>query len=291
MRRLSRWAPQLVLAPSLAANLIFVQAFVLWTAALSFTGSRLLPRFDRWVGLKQYVRLWSNDRWHVACGNLLVYAALFIIAALALGLLLAILINQEVRGEGALRAVYLYPMALSSIVTGVAWQWILNPELGIERLVRSWGLRAFTFDWLVNSDKAIYTVVLADVWRSSGYVMLLFLAGLRSMDQNLLRAASIDGAGAFQTYRRVVLPALRPVFLSAIVLLAQRAIMSYDMVLALTGGGPGYASDLPAVFMVSAAFQRSDLGLGAAAAVMMLLASLAVVAPYLAHEQRRGDDA
>jgi glucose/mannose transport system permease protein len=281
----------LVLAPSLGLSLVFVYAFTLWTVLLSATPSRLIPRFDAWAGASQYVRLWSNFRWHVAVGNLAVFGGLFVAVTLALGLLLAILLDQRVRAEGAFRTIYLYPMAVSSIVTGAAWQWILNPTIGVEKLVRGWGWAGFRFGWLVDPRRAIYTVVIAASWQAAGFVMVLFLSGLRSIDPNLLRAAAIDGAGAWQLYRRVVLPALRPVFFSALVVLIQKAVVAYDLVVALTGGGPGFSTDLPATFMVATAFQRSDLGLGAAAATMMLAVETLVVVPYLILEMRRQDRA
>jgi glucose/mannose transport system permease protein len=211
--------------------------------------------------------------------NLVVFASLFILGCLAIGILLAILLDQRIRIEGALRTIYLYPMALSFIVTGTAWKWILNPGLGIERVAHDLGFESFTFDWLVNREMAIYTVVIAGVWQSSGYVMALFLAGLRSIDDEILKAAAVDGAGPWRTNGTIVLPMLRPVFLSAIIVLAHLAIKSFDLVVALTAGGPGIATDLPATFMYAYAFQRSELGLAAASAVMMLVTILAVVVP------------
>jgi glucose/mannose transport system permease protein len=177
-------------------------------------------------------------------------------------------------------------MALSFIVTGTAWKWILNPGLGIERLVRLAGFENFSFDWLVNPRFAIYTVVIAGVWQSSGYVMALFLAGLRSVDDEILKAAAIDGAGAVRTYLTVVLPIVRPMFLSSFIILAHLAIKSFDLVIALTGGGPGYATDMPATFMYAFAFQRSELGTAAASAVMMLVTIMAIIVPYLYSELR-----
>jgi glucose/mannose transport system permease protein len=206
---------------------------------------------------------------------------------MALGLLLAILLDQRIRQEGTLRAIYLYPLALSFIVTGTAWKWILNPGLGIERLVHALGFPGFTFDWLVNSRYAIYTVVIAGVWQSSGYVMALFLAGLRSVDDEILKAAAIDGAGPVRTYLTIVLPIVRPMFLSSFVILAHLAIKSFDLVVALTGGGPGYATDMPATFMYAFAFQRSELGTAAASSVMMLVTVIAIIVPYLYSELRQ----
>jgi glucose/mannose transport system permease protein len=247
----------------------------------------VLPNYE-FAGLLQYVRLWETPRWYVALQNLLIFASLFMAGCMAIGIVLAILLDQRIRVEGALRTIYLYPMALSFIVTGTAWKWILNPGLGIERVVHELGFTSFQFDWLVDRDMAIYTVVIAGVWQSSGYVMALFLAGLRSVDDEIIKAAAIDGAGSARTYFGIVLPMLRPVFLSAFIVLAHLAIKSFDLVMALTAGGPGIATDLPATFMYAYAFQRSELGLAAASAVMMLVTILAVVVPYLYSELRQG---
>lgn len=285
MRRLERWTPGIVIAPSFAASLFFVYGFIAWTFYISFTNSGILPSYE-FAGLAQYERLWATPRWYVALTNLFIFSGLFIFGCLAIGIGLAILLDQRIRVEGVIRTIYLYPMALSFIVTGTAWKWILNPGLGIEHTVRGWGFETFTFDWLVNRDMAIYTVVIAGVWQSSGYVMALFLAGLRSVDDEILKAAAIDGAGPARTYFGIVLPMLRPVFLSAFVVLTHLAIKSFDLVIALTGGGPGYASDMPATFMYAFAFQRSELGVAAASAVMMLATVLAVLVPYLYSELR-----
>ncbi|MBX6321145.1 MAG: sugar ABC transporter permease [Rhodospirillaceae bacterium] len=283
--RLERWLPRIVVAPSFAASLIFVYGFIAWTVYISFTASGVLPRYG-FEGLVQYERLWSTPRWYVALSNLFIFGTLFILGSVVIGAVLAILLDQRIRIEGVIRTIYLYPMALSFIVTGTAWKWILNPGLGIEKLVRDWGVSEFRFDWLVDRDMAIYTVVIAAIWQSSGYVMALFLAGLRSVDDELIKAAAIDGAGPLRTYVGVVLPMLRPVLLSALVVLAHLAIKSFDLVVALTGGGPGYSTDLPATFMYALAFQRSELGTAAASAVMMLVTVLAIMVPYLYSELR-----
>ncbi|HBA35136.1 MAG TPA: ABC transporter permease, partial [Gammaproteobacteria bacterium] len=249
--------------------------------------SRMLPRMD-WAGFTQYVRLFSNDRWWVAAENLAIFGGLFIVLCMAIGLFLAILLDQQVRLEGAIRTVYLYPMALSFIVTGTAWKWLLNPGLGIEKLVRDLGFENFTFDWLVDPEKAIYTVVIAGVWQSSGFVMALFLAGLRGIDDTIIKAAQVDGASLPSIYWRIVIPSLRPVFFSALIILSHIAIKSFDLVMALTGGGPGYASDVPATFMYAFSFTRGQIGLGAASAMMMLAAVVAIIVPFLYSELRRG---
>ncbi len=277
--------PKIVVAPTFVATLIFIYGFILWNAYLSFTKSRLLPRYD-WAGTEQYERLFANERWWVAAENLVIFGGLFIIFCLVIGIFLAILLDQRIRAEGAIRTIYLYPMALSFIVTGTAWKWILNPGLGLERLMREWGFENFTFDWLVNSEMAIYTVVIAGVWQSSGFVMALFLAGLRGIDDSIIKAAQVDGASLPRIYRSIIIPSLRPVFFSAIIILSHIAIKSFDLVMALTGGGPGYASDLPATFMYSFAFTRGQLGMGAASAMMMLGAVAAIIVPYLYSELR-----
>jgi glucose/mannose transport system permease protein len=178
-------------------------------------------------------------------------------------------------------------MALSFIVTGVTWKWILNPGIGIEKLAHDWGWVGFNFDWIVNPDRAIYTVAIAGVWQSSGFVMALFLAGLRGIDDSVIKAAQVDGASLFTTYRRIVIPSLRPVFFSCVLILSHIAVKSFDLVIALTGGGPGFASDVPATFMYAFAFTRNQIGLGAASAIVMLMIVAAVIVPFMYSELRR----
>jgi len=280
--------PKIVIAPSFAVILWFVYGFVLWTFYISLTKSKMLPRYEFW-GIEQHFRLWSNPRWFNAVENLLIFTVLFVAICLLIGIILSILLDQKIRAEGFLRTVYLYPMALSFIVTGTAWKWMLNPTMGIEKLVTDWGFTDFTFDWLVSREMSIYTIVIAAVWQSSGFVMALFLAGLRSIDDEIVKAAKIDGASLYSIYITIILPMMRPVFMSSIVILLHISIKSYDLVIALTAGGPGISSDMPAVFMTQMAFHRSEIGLASASAVMMFLTVLAVVVPYLYSELRRQD--
>ena len=277
--------PKIVLAPTTIVMIVCMYGFIAWTGLLSLTKSRMMPQWE-FVGLDQYVRLFNNPRWDVAVDNLFIFLILFIFIALVLGLLLAIFLDQKIRNEGVIRTIYLYPMAISFIVTGTAWKWILNPGLGIEKLVRDLGFVGFEFRWLVESDMAIYTIVIAAVWQSSGFVMALFLAGLRGVDENLTKAAKIDGASTIRLYWHVILPLMRPVFFTAIVILTHIAIKSFDLVQALTGGGPGYSSDLPANFMYTFSFNRAQIGMGAASAMIMLFGVLAVLIPYLYSELR-----
>ncbi|MGB7997951.1 MAG: sugar ABC transporter permease, partial [Photobacterium halotolerans] len=218
--------------------------------------------------------------------NLGIFGLMFMLIAIVLGVGLAILLDQNIRQEGAIRTIYLYPMALSFIVTGTAWKWILNPGLGIEKLMHDWGFTGFEFNWLVDQDMSIYTLVIAAVWQSSGFVMAMFLAGLRGIDSSIIKAAQIDGASMPVIYWKIVLPCLRPVFFSAVIITSHIAIKSFDLVTALTAGGPGYSSDLPALFMYAHSFTRGQVGLGAASAIMMLAGVLAILVPYLYSELR-----
>jgi glucose/mannose transport system permease protein len=281
--RLQDFIPKIVLAPSLAVTLIFVYGFIAFTVYLSMTDSKMLPSFD-FIGLDNYARLVALPARNTALVNLVVFATLYIAICTVIGLGLAILLDQKIRGEGVLRPIYLYPMALSFIVTGTAWKWFLDPGLGLENTMHLWGWTSFEFNWIKDRNMAIYTLVIAAVWQTSGFVMAMFLAGLRGIDNEILKAAQIDGASNVALYRRIVIPMLRPAFLSAFVILFHMAIKSYDLVIALTGGGPGRATELPATFMYSYTFTRNSMGIGAASAVIMLMTVAAIMIPYLYSE-------
>ncbi|MEM9443627.1 MAG: sugar ABC transporter permease [Pseudomonadota bacterium] len=281
--------PKLVLAPSLAAILLFVYGFIAFTGYLSFTDSKILPSFDL-IGFENYAKLFGLRHWSTALTNLAIFGGLYILFCTVFGLLLAIFLDQKIRGEGVLRPIYLYPMALSFIVTGTAWKWFLDPGIGLEQIVQNAGFEGFSFNWIKDREMAIYCVVIAAVWQSTGFVMAMFLAGLRGIDNEILKAAQIDGASATKLYRRIVIPQLRPAFLSAFVVLAHMAIKSYDLVIALTNGGPGRATELPATFMYSYTFTRNQMGVGAASAVIMLMMIASVIVPYLYAEIRERSD-
>jgi glucose/mannose transport system permease protein len=282
--------PKIVLAPSFAVVLWFVYGFIGWTFYISLTKSKLLPNYEFW-GIHQYVRLWQMPRWHIAVENLFIFTTLFIILCIFIGVILSIFLDQKIRSEGVIKTIYLYPMALSFIVTGTAWKWILNPTMGIEKFAHQIGFENFQFDWLVTPGMSIYTIVIAGVWQSSGFIMAIFLAGLRSIDDEVIKAAKVDGASTFSIYIKIVLPMMRPVFMSAIVILVHLSIKSYDLVIALTAGGPGISSDMPAVFMTKMAFGRSEVGLASASAIMMFATVSAIIVPYLYSELRREQDA
>jgi len=282
---IERNLPKIVLAPSVGLISWFVYGFVLWTLYISFTKSKILPRYEFW-GVGNYIKLWNTHKWYIAIENLFIFTILFLIICTILGVILAIFLDQKIRAEGALRTIYLYPMALSFIVTGTAWKWILNPTLGIQKLMNDWGFENFTFDWLVNRDMAIYTIVIAAVWQSSGFVMAMFLAGLRSIEDEIIKAAKIDGAGLFTVYWKIIIPMMRPVFFSSFVILIHISIKSYDLIVALTAGGPGISTTMPALFMTQTAFHKSQVALSAASAIMMFMAVAAVI-PYLYSELRK----
>ncbi|WP_298908603.1 carbohydrate ABC transporter permease [uncultured Aliiroseovarius sp.] len=286
---LERHIPKMVLAPSFIAILVFVYGFIAWTAWVSLTRSRLLPKYEV-EGLIQYERLFASPRFDTAMMNLFIFGTLFIIISMVLGLLIAILLDQKIRTEGVLRTIYLYPMALSMIVTGTAWKWIMNPGLGIEKMVRDWGFENFSFDWVIDPDMAIYAVVIAGVWQASGFVMALFLAGLRSVDGEIIKAAQVDGIPNWRIYSAIIIPSMAPIFLSAFIVLAHLAIKSFDLVIALTGGGPGYATDLPATYMYAMAFSRGDIGQAASSAMVMMAVVFAIIVPYLYSELRTKHD-
>jgi glucose/mannose transport system permease protein len=278
-QRVGEWLPQIVLAPSLLATFLYVFVFSIWTFYISLSNSSLLPSYD-FVGFEHYVALWSNRRWSIAYTNLFFFGVLYVIGAMVIGLLLAILIDQRVRGEAVWRTIYLYPLAVSFVVTGTVWSWLYNPSSGFETLFHNLGWTNFKFSWTTDRNLAIYLVVITGIWQSSGFAMALFLAGLRSVDQDLIKAAQIDGAGMGRIYRRIVLPAIRPIFIAVMVVLLQFAIKTFDLVLALTNGGPGISTTVPAIYVYDLMFQRGQIAEGAAAAIMILLALAAVLVPY-----------
>jgi glucose/mannose transport system permease protein len=286
MRLIRSYLPQLTLLPSLILVAVTVYGFIALTMVISLTRSRMLPRFDRWEGFENYIKVWVHPRWEVAMENFAIFGILYIGGTLVLGLILAILLDQKIRAEGALRTIYLYPMALSFIVTGVAWQWLMTPDLGLQNAFRTWGWDGFRFDWIQQSELAIYCIVIAGVWQASGFVMALFLAALRGINPEVLSAAKIDGASGPSIYWHVIIPALRPAFLTAIVVQGHLAIKSYDLVVALTRGGPGYATEMPSTFMYEFTFSRNEMALGASSAVMMLVLVSILIVPYLYSELR-----
>jgi glucose/mannose transport system permease protein len=281
---MSRWKLQatawVALLPMAAIVLVGYLGTVLWTLKISFSSSRTFPA-DNFVGLAQYTRLFSNDRWLLSLNNLALYGVLFIVAAMIIGFLLAVFIDQKVKGEGLFRTVFLYPYAMSFVATGLVWQWMLNPEVGIQQAVRNTGVADFRFDWIVDQDMVMYTIVIATVWQAAGLVMALMLAGLRGIDEEIWKAARIDGIPTWRVYVSIVLPMLGPAVGTALVLLLTAVIKLFDSVVAMTQGGPGIASEVPTKFIMDHLFGRANIALASAASIVMLITVLALAAPYL----------
>jgi glucose/mannose transport system permease protein len=257
---------------------VFVIA-TLWTIYHSFTNSRMLPKSE-FIGLAQYERLWSSDRWYMSIENLAIYGVCSLIFSLLIGFMLAALLDQKTRFENTFRSIFLYPFALSFIVTGLVWQWILNPEYGVEKIIRSIGFESFVFNPLYNADIVIYGILVAGLWQGTGFIMCLMLAGLRGIDQEIWKAARVDGIPMWKTYIRIVIPMMRPVFVTTLVIIAAGIIKVYDLVVAQTSGGPGISSEVPAKYVYDYMFSAQNLAQGFAASTMMLVSVLIVLIPF-----------
>ena len=250
-----------------------------WTVIYSFTNSRMLPR-ENFIGLDQYERLWSTDRWIISIKNLAVYGVCSMILTLFIGFTLAACLDRKIRFESAFRTIFLYPFALSFVVTGLAWQWILNPDFGIQNVVRNWGWESFAFDPLNNPDIVMFGLLIAGIWQGSGLIMCIMLAGLRGIDEDIWKAAKVDGIGTIKTYVVVIIPMMRPVFITSLVLIASGIIKLYDLVVAQTGGGPGLSSEVPAKYVIEYMFRAQNLGQGFAASTMMLCSVVVILIPW-----------
>lgn len=251
----------------------------IWTVVHSFTDSRLLPRL-RFVGLDQYERLWSTNRWLISIENLVVYGILSLIFSLVVGFVLATLLDRKIRFEDTFRTIFLYPFALSFIVTGLVWQWLLNPDFGVQSVIRNLGFTGFNFDPLYNADIVIYGVLIAGLWQGTGLVMCLMLAGLRGIDEDVWKAARVDGIPVWKTYLFIIIPMMRPVFITTLVIITSGIVKLYDLVVAQTGGGPGIASEVPAKYVYDMMFLSQNLGQGFAASTMMLLTVAIILIPW-----------
>ena len=265
--------------PMVLTALVIFAGGTLWTVVYSFTNSKLLPRLN-FVGLDQYERLWESSRWLISIQNLMVFGIFSLVFTIGIGFLLAILMDQKIRFEDTFRTIMLYPFALSFIVTGLVWQWILNPEFGIQAIVRSLGWDSFTFDPLGNPSVVLYGLLIAGLWQGTGFVMCIMLAGLRGIDEDIWKASRVDGIPTWKTYLFVVVPMMRPVFITTLVIVASGIIKLYDLVVAQTSGGPGNASQVPAMYVYDYMFQAQNLGQGFAASTMMLLSVLIVLIPW-----------
>lgn len=272
----------------LAVFFVFVGG-TLWTVYHSFTNSRMLPRSE-FVGLMQYERLWSTNRWLVSIENLMVFGTLSLVFTIIVGFVLAVFMDQKIRFEDTFRTILLYPFALSFVVTGLVWQWILNPQFGVQGIVRDWGWESFTFDPLNNPEIVLYGLLIAALWQGTGFVMCLMLAGLRGIDDEIWKAARVDGISKWKTYVFIAVPMMRPVFITTLVIVASGIVRLYDLVVAQTSGGPGNASQVPSMYVYDYMFGAQNLGQGFAASTMMLMSVLIVLVPwaYLEFGNRKG---
>jgi len=283
-RKRARWtrniSAKVAALPMIATALVVFLGGTIWTVVYSFTNSKLLPKLN-FVGFDQYERLWGASRWIISIQNLVFYGVLSLVFTVVMGFVLAVLMDQKIRHEDTFRTIMLFPFALSFIVTGLVWQWILNPQFGIQGILRGWGWESFTFDPLNNPQTVLYGLLIAGLWQGTGFVMCLMLAGLRGIDEDIWKAARVDGIPTWKTYVVVIIPMMRAVFITTLVIVASGIIRLYDLVVAMTSGGPGgNASQVPAMYVYDYMFQAQNLGQGFAASTMMLLSVLIVLIPW-----------
>jgi glucose/mannose transport system permease protein len=271
---------RIALLPMAVTALVAYVGAALWTLRVSLSSSHSLPVGD-WVGLAQYRRLYANERWLHSLDNLWRYGLLFLVATLLAGYLLALLVDRQARAGTLLRGIFLYPYALSFIATGLVWQWMLNPELGVQHVLQTAGFANARFDWLIDPDRVLYTLVIATAWQAAGLVMVILLAGLRGIDPDLWRAARVEGIPAWRLQLQVVLPQLTMPLATATLLLLTGVAKLYDAVVAMTRGGPGMASEVPAKFVMDHLFGRANIALASAAATSLLLVVAVLLAPLL----------
>ncbi len=294
MRRLNweRVVSILLLSPAVVAVAVFVYGFIGWTTYVSLSKwDKLLPDFTL-VGLSNYQKLFANQRFQIDLRNTVVFTVLFLISCLIIGFLLAILLDQRIRGEGIFRGIYLFPMSISFIVTGVVWRWLLNPgsaelgSAGVNLLFDMVGLGFLKTGWYTDPKIGIMAVAIAATWQMSGYTMAMYLAGLRAIPGELREAARVDGASELQIVRHIILPLLQPITLSAVIVLGHISLKIYDLIVSMTGPGIGFATDVPAFFMWDTTFRGNHFARGAAIAVVLLIMVAVLIVPYLIHSTR-----
>lgn len=283
----------LLLLPSVIAVAVFVYGFIGWTGYVSMSNwNQLLPDYT-FAGLRNFFKLFAHPRFQIDLRNLAVFTALFLAGSLTIGFLLAVFLDRKVKAEGLFRTIYLYPMSLSFIVTGVVWRWLMNPgspqmgSTGINLLLEKLGLGFLKSGWYTDPRVGIKAVAVAAIWQMSGYVMAMYLAGLRGIPEELREAARVDGASEWQVYRYVIMPLLRPITLGAVIILGHISLKIYDLIVAMTGPGPGFSCDVPAYFMWETTFHANRFAQGAAIAIILLLMVSLLIVPYLVFSVRR----
>lgn len=302
--RRERWIAFLMVLPSIILIAIFVYGFIAWTGAVSVSKwDGVQPNYES-NGLANYRQLFSREggvsarRFTIDLWNTLFFTIFFLLICVVLGLLLAILLDQKVKGEGIFRTIYLFPMALSFVVTGVVWQWIFAPGTatrlrGVNALLHAIGLDALRWKWYTDTNSigpfhvALIPVIIAAAWQMIGYCMAMYLAGLRGVPEELREAARVDGASEAGIYRHIILPILQPITLSALIVLGHISLKIFDLVYTMTGKGPGFVTDVPGIFMFETTFQGNHYAQGAAISIIMLLMVAVVIVPYLIFSLRR----
>ncbi|MBV8351740.1 MAG: sugar ABC transporter permease [Verrucomicrobia bacterium] len=277
--RWSKVAPQLALIPAVLVTLTAFAGAVGWTIYLSFTNTKRFPDYAL-VGWKQYFRLFNDELWIRSIQNMVILG-LGSLASIVLGFILAALIDKEVRGEGIFRTVFLYPLAVSLIVTGIVWRWLFNPSVGVENFFHSIGWNWLHFNWLASPGTVMNGIILASVWQSTGFFMALMLAGLKGINPEIWKAAKLDGVSFWRVYLEIIIPMMKLTFLTCVILLSIGVVKAYDIVVAMTNGGPGGSSFVPAYFAVNAYWQKENLGYASAAATIMLVITALLFAPFL----------
>jgi len=275
-----------LLLPSVVAVGVFVYGFIGWTAYVSLSDWNSFVPDLSFVGLRNFVDLFQNPRFQIDLRNTALFTGTFLLGCLGIGLLLALLLDQEVKGESVFRNIFLFPMSISFIVSGTAWQWLLNPSTGVNLLLDSVGLGGLKSGWYTEPRTAIFSVVIAALWQMSGFTMAMYLAGLRGISDEVREAARIDGASDIQLYRYVILPLLNPVTVTAAIILGHISLKIFDLVYAMTGSGPAFSTDVPGIFMYETTFRGNRFAEGAAIAVVMLVLIAAVIIPYLVQTTR-----
>ncbi len=303
-----RFIAIVLISPSIMAIAIFVYAFIAWTGWASvlkwndllplrafglFETLKVFPPKAPFVGMDNYIRLLQSDqRFRIDLWNTLVFTTLFIGSCLAIGLLLAVLLDQKIKGEGIFRGIYLFPMSVSFIVTGVVWRWVLNPgtqqtgAVGINMLFEKVGLGFLKNGWYTDPKIGIMAVVIAATWQMAGYTMALYLAGLRGISEDLREAARVDGANEFQVFQHIIMPLLQPVTLSAVIILGHISLKIFDLISSMTGPGAGFSTDVPAYYLFDTVYRGNHFARGAAIAIILLVMVSVLVIPYLVYSTR-----
>jgi glucose/mannose transport system permease protein len=280
-------AAKIAMVPMMATVIFVFIGCTAWTMFYSLTTSRVLPTAyplgKDFAGFGNYERLFHDNRWQISIHNLFIYGVFTLVFVFAIGFLLAVLMDQKIRFENAFRTIFLYPFALSFVITGLVWQWMLNPAFGLQKSIRDMGWESFSFDWIANRKMVVYTLVIAGVWQMTGLVMALMLAGLRGIDDEIWKASRVDGIPKWRTYVQIVIPMMRPVFVTALVIVAAGIVRTYDLVVAMTGGGPGIASQFPTIYIYEYMFV-ANLSLGLAASTVLLITVGIIVVPWAYYE-------